>query len=106
MEPGAVRHTRGPGLLSRRAEASPIRLVGLPRGRSVVLLVSLALLALGPWLNESFVGLAIWELLFTLVMLSGIARLSVRPGQAVCAALLALPGWLACACARLSPPSA
>jgi voltage-gated potassium channel len=64
----------------------------LRQWRSAPLLVSLlALLAIGPWLNERLVGLAIWELLFTLVMLSGIRRLSVNRHQARFAALLALP---------------
>jgi len=60
------------------------------------LLVSLlALLAIGPWLNERLAGLAIWELLFTLVMLSAIRRLSINRGQALFAGLLAFPS-MAC----------
>jgi voltage-gated potassium channel len=99
MERGAIRRTRRTFLLERPVLAGPIRLAGLLRGRSAPLLVSLlTLVAVGPWLNERLVGLAIWELLFTLVMLSGIATLSIRRAQAVFAALLALPAvaclWL------------
>ncbi|HEX6655844.1 MAG TPA: potassium channel family protein [Candidatus Limnocylindria bacterium] len=105
MERGAVRRTRRPSPPQRRVLAGPIRLAGALRGRSVALLVSLlTLLAVGPWLNERLVGLAIWELLFTLVMLSGIARLSVRRGQAVVAALLALPA-MACLWLRQIVPA-
>src|SRR6476620_6886370 len=68
------------------------RMQGLVHGRSAYLLVSLlALLAIGPWLNERLIGLAVWELLFTLVMLSSIGRLSVHRGQVLVAGLLALP---------------
>src|SRR5439155_13891999 len=49
------------------------------------------LLAASPWLNERLVWLATWGPLFTLVMLSGIHRLSVNRGQARFAVLLALP---------------
>jgi hypothetical protein len=62
------------------------------QGRSVHLLVLLlVLLTIGPWLNERLIGLAIWELLFTLVMLSSIHRLSIHRGQTLVGALLALP---------------
>jgi hypothetical protein len=56
------------------------------------LLVSLlVLLAIGPWLNQRFERLAVFELLLTLVMLSSIRRLSARPRQALIGVLLALP---------------
>jgi voltage-gated potassium channel len=68
------------------------QLRGRLQGRSGYLLVSLlVLLAIGPWLNERLVGLAVWELLFTLVMLSSIRSLSINRGQAWFAVLLALP---------------
>jgi hypothetical protein len=80
-------------------------LLSLRQGRSVPLLVSLlALLAAGPWLNEHLVGLAIWELLFTLVMLSDIRRLSVKRGQALFAVILALPA-MACLWLRQVVPA-
>src|SRR4051794_22166316 len=69
---------------------------GPGRRRSAILLVSLlTLLAIGPWLNEHLVGLAIWELLFTLVMLSGISSLSANRRQARVAVFLAAPA-MAC----------
>jgi voltage-gated potassium channel len=81
------------------------RFARLRRRHSVSLLVSLlALLAVGPWLNERLVGLAIWELLFTLVMLSGIHRLSTHPGQALFAVFLALP-TMACLWLRQYVPA-
>jgi len=89
MEQSAERRTRRPFLL----------------GRSVTLLVSLlTLLAVGPWLNEHLVGLAVWELLFTLVMLSGLIELSGDRRQAVFAALLALPA-MACLWLRQFVPA-
>jgi voltage-gated potassium channel len=81
------------------------RLPSLLPGRSVSLLVSLlTLLAVGPWLNEQLVGLAVWELLFTLVMLSGILRLSADRGQTLFAAFLALPA-MACLWLRQFVPA-
>jgi hypothetical protein len=60
--------------------------------RSVPLLVSLLiLLATGAWLTERFAGLAIFELLLTLVMLSSIRQLSARRRQALVGVLLAVP---------------
>lgn len=68
------------------------RFQGLVRGRSVYLLVSLlGLLTIGPWLNERLLGFAIWELLFSLVMLSAIREASVDSRQALIAGLLAVP---------------
>jgi hypothetical protein len=81
------------------------RLGSLLPGRSATLLLSLlALLAIGPWLNEYLVGFAIWELLFTFVMLSGIRRLSVDRGQALLALLVALP-TMACLWLRQLVPA-
>src|SRR5205085_6433415 len=77
----------------------------LLQGRSAPVLVSLlTLLVVGPWLNERLVGLAIWELLFTLVMLSGIRRLSADRGQTLFAVLLALP-TMACLWLRQFVPA-
>src|SRR5437660_12351647 len=74
-------------------------------GGSVALLVYLlTLLAVGPWLNEHLVGLAIWELLFTLVMLSGVIDLSGDRRQAFFAAILALPA-MACLSLRQFVPA-
>jgi hypothetical protein len=65
---------------------------GLVPGRSVYLLVSLlVLVAIGPWLTEHLVGRGLWELLFTLVTLSTIHMLGIKPGQALISGLLALP---------------
>jgi|SRR5216683_6933305 len=77
------------------SEQSPDRFRWLRRAdqeRSVPLLVSLLiLLATGAWLTERFEGLAIFELLLTLVMLSSIRQLSARPRQAWVGILLAVP---------------
>lgn len=62
------------------------------QGRSAYLLVSLLfLVAIGPWLTERPIGRGLWELLFTLVTLSSIHVLGVKPGQALMSGLLALP---------------
>jgi hypothetical protein len=71
----------------------------LSRWRSTYMLVTLlVLLALGAWLNQRFVGWPIFELLFTLVMLSTVVRLSVRRRQTVVGVLLGVPSavglWL------------
>ena len=86
-----------PGVaLQRGALTDPMQLASLMRGRSAPLLVSLlTVIAIGPWLNEQAVGLAIWEVLFTLVMLSGVAALRVKREQSAIAALLAVPA-MAC----------
>ena len=64
----------------------------LVHGRSTYLLVSLlALIAIGPWLTENVVGRGLWELLFTLVALSSIHMLRIKPGKALISGLLALP---------------
>ena len=68
------------------------RLQRLVHGRSIYLLVSLlGLVAIGPWLTENVAGRGLWELLFTLVTLSSIHVLGVKPGQALMSGLLALP---------------
>jgi voltage-gated potassium channel len=68
------------------------KLQQLVNGRSVYLLVSLlALVAIGPWLTENVVGRGLWELLFTLVTLSSIHMLRIKPREALISALLAVP---------------
>ena len=68
------------------------RLQRLAYGRSMYLLVSLlALIAIGPWLTENVVGRGFWELLFTLVTLSSIHMLRIKPREAAMAGCLALP---------------
>ena len=95
-----------PGGPKRRVQGVHRRLPSLLlQGRSAPVLVSLlTLLVVGPWLNERLVGLAIWELLFTLVMLSGIRRLSADRGQTLFAVLLALP-TMACLWLRQFVPA-
>lgn len=94
-----------PGRPKRPVQGVHGRLLSLLPGRSVPLLVSLlALLTVGPWLNERLVGLAVWELLFTLVTLSAIRGLSVNRGQALVAVFLALPA-MACLWLRQMVPA-
>ncbi|HEY7061262.1 MAG TPA: ion channel [Chloroflexota bacterium] len=62
------------------------------QARSVSLLVSLfALMVVGPWLNERFPRLPIFEVLFSLVMLATILRLSVTRRQTRLGLLLGIP---------------
>src|SRR5689334_4562395 len=87
------------------AEARPRWPTSRLPGRSGTLLASLLLLlAVGPWLDERLVAFALWELLFTLVMLSGIASLSGNRRQALVAALLGLPA-IACLWLRQFVPA-
>jgi hypothetical protein len=60
--------------------------------RSIPLLLTLlVLLGTGAWLNERFPRVPVFELLFTLVLLSTTLRLSVRRRQAIFGVLLAVP---------------
>ena len=64
----------------------------LSRWRSLPLLAALlTLLAVGPLLDEQLAGFAVWQLLFTLTVLSAMARLAVGPGPTLLAGLLAVP---------------
>lgn len=81
-----------PGRTKRSIQVRPSWVPSILQERSLPLLVSLlALLAVTPWLDEQLVGSIVLELLFTLVMLGAIRRLSVDRGQALFGVLLALP---------------
>jgi hypothetical protein len=76
----------------KRAHAVHEHLGHLLGGRSLYLLVSLLLLfALDPLLSGGVAGLAVWEMLLTLVTLSSIYTLSLHQHHARIAALLAAP---------------
>jgi hypothetical protein len=64
----------------------------LIRGRTIFLLIALlGMLAVSPWLTNRYKEAALWELLFTLVMLSSVYVLGVSRRAAMIAVLLAVP---------------
>jgi len=68
-----------------------------------MLVTLLVLLALGAWLNQRFVGWPIFEVLFTLVMLTTIFRLSIRRRQALIGVLLGVPSGISLWLCKLFP---
>jgi hypothetical protein len=80
----------GVALEQERPRAAVLR--GLDHAPSVSMLATLlVLLGTGAWLNQRFPGVPVFELLFTLVLLSTTLRLSVRRRQAILGVLLAVP---------------